>query len=196
MIRSDPEKPEWTRGRMMHAEDCRRVETLWYTFTIRPPSPRFKNFQIKADGLLAWWLEQWNMGRLWGVPKSLCASLVAFLFDICTPYITHTYKINPAKRSWTHVEDLFKRPFGIIRRPHTTVQSCNPQAASSGFKPLQAASFVFRFSKPGRAMSYDRSGPGRNPVVQTGRSEKIESESVPKWTCECGAWAAGPIKDD
>ena len=136
MIRSDPEKPEWTRGRMTHAEDCRRVETLWYTFTIRPPSPRFKNFQIKADGLLAWWLEQWNMGRLWGVQKSLCASLVAFPFDICTPHITHTYKINPAKRSWTHVEDLFKRPFGIIRRPHTTVQSCNPQAASSRFKPL------------------------------------------------------------
>ena len=71
-----------------------------------------------------------------------------------------------------------------------------PQFNLAILKRLQAASFVFRFSKPGRAMSYDRSGPGRNPVVQTGRSEKIESESVPKWTCECGAWAAGPIKDD
>lgn len=37
------------------------------------------------------------------------------------------------------------------------------------------------------AMSFERSGPGRNPVVQTGRSEKIESESTAKWTCDCGA---------
>ncbi|CAE7024906.1 unnamed protein product [Symbiodinium natans] len=33
-------------------------------------------------------------------------------------------------------------------------------------------------------MSFDR--PPRSQVVQTGRTERIESESVPKWTCDCG----------
>ncbi|CAE7948563.1 unnamed protein product, partial [Symbiodinium sp. KB8] len=35
-------------------------------------------------------------------------------------------------------------------------------------------------------MSFDR--PARSQVVQTGRTERIESESVPKWICDsCGS---------